>query len=555
MPRTTKMRDDRDEKERFGDIASIVPPRSGAALRSVRENASAHGDGKDVTRCGGAKSRAEEPICAYAPKNSLLRRVSLYNWHTDYDYYENFRIFAQKTDDFAPRPSEHVPFFSYMPQYSQLDRAQFDFFIYFRSLVKNGEYPRVDYAYVLLLIYECINICRASDAQARLDILCGLWLAYREDYPRLDVQLSEWICDFCLINRLSPPRSLLSRAVPEIFSSASLKEFYVAPSDRTYVRLLIGLCSNYDYKKSKFAVGKNLAFYKKHTEGAISYVFERTSFSPTEKMRTIRTVRDSYIGALVSPRVKKRIEVEYYSLTGSYELRFFMADLLKYVENKIRSYLGVRPRLSHGELPCDVVRFADEYFALFLGRDDAPYEARYERAYDVPRKELSPDAAARIERASWRVTERLVAAFPERDGAESAPCGDFVAASENGGASLAPYAGGADGAESYGCDADACLALDNSAKTETGAPPSSDCGGLGEYHRRFLGALIDGDAEAARLAVCAGGKSAEILSDEINEYMLDLIGDIVVCDGADGFAVVGDYADDVAEMLKTGALK
>lgn len=467
------------------------------------------------------------PDLEYSPENSLIHTVRLYSWSTAYPYYEQFRKAAIYYYNKTVQKASLEPYFSYMPQYSQLNDKQLAFYLWFRSEVRSGRYPSVDYSYILLLVYETINLSDKVPAERSVALLSELWLNYRQEYPRLDVQLSEWIFDMCMIERVSPPRDILGEVGISLPATAGLREFYadaVGDSD-AFAALLIRHCSNYNYKKSKFAVGENLPIYKKHMGGVLSYIIARSNdpSHPFElaglKLQDSRSQRDSYTGALCTPRVKKRIEIEFCSFSHSHELRFIVTDILKYAENRIRAHIGVKSRLSVNALPTEIKRLADEYFSTNLPvqtihpsvRDEIP---EYEKLYEPVSQGLSFESASEIEALSWETTGKLVDAFAEEEAVtESAVIEEPQAV------------------------------LDNSQNEDDFFAT------LGEVEKSFIeAALSENFAEQERIAAEAGSL-ADVIADRINTLAADMRGDILLEDTGMGYAVLEDYIEETKGAL------
>ena len=186
---------------------------------------------------------------------------------------------------------------------------------------------------------------------------------------------------------------------------------------------LIEIASAYDYRGSKYATPERLPSMKKHLVGALDVVLgaEGEENCLLDGMRTLiadnSAVRTSYSGALCSVSVRKRIEIQYYSFTRSYELRYLVADILRYAENKLRKIWGIKSRLNIYALPNHVKKRIDLYFdsvAPTVRSVQKKYEdgtGEYEKLYDVPRAPLSLENADKIEESSWDTTRRLVESF------------------------------------------------------------------------------------------------------------------------------------------------
>ncbi len=468
------------------------------------------------------------PDLEYSPENSLIHNVRLYSWTTAYPYYEQFRKAAIFYYNKSVQNASHEPYFSYMPQYSQLNDKQLGFYLWFRSEVRAGRYPSVDYSYILLLIYETINLSDKVPAERSVALLSELWLNYRNEYPRLDVQLSEWIFDMCMIERVSPPSDILGEVGNSLPATAGLREFYAdaVGDSNAFAALLIRHCSNYNYKKSKFAAGENLPIYKKHMRGVLAYIISRSNdpSHPFElaglKLQDSRSQRDSYTGALCTPRVKKRIEIEFCSFSHSHELRFIVTDILKYAENRIRAHIGVKSRLSVNALPAEIKKLADEYFSSELPvqtihpsiQDEIP---EYEKLYEPISKGLSFESASQIESLSWETTGKLVEAFSENE-----------EITEN-------------------------TMIEEAELT----PPQTEddfFAALGEVETAFIKAALSEDFAAQGRIAAEAGSLTDVIADKINTLSADTRGDILLEDVGIGYAVLDDYIEETKGALNYG---
>lgn len=543
------MSDNKDKLDDFWNIDSLVPKRRSPAVFDDKHTEATEIEIPTPDNSAEKVSRSEKipessvikryihphsaesekkkiPDVEYSPDNSLIHTVRLYSWSTAYPYYEQFRKAAVFYYNKTVQKASHEPYFSYMPQYSQLNDKQLCFYLWFRSEVRAGRYPSVDYSYILLLIYETINLSDKVPAERSVALLSALWLNYRNEYPRLDVQLSEWIFDMCMIERVSPPRDILGEVGNSLPPTAGLREFYadaVGDSD-AFSLLLIRHCSNYNYKKSKFAIGENLQIYKKHMRGVLSYIVSKSNdpSHPFElaglKLQDSRSQRDSYTGALCTPRVKKRIEIEFCSFSHSHELRFIVTDILKYAENRIRAHIGVKSRLSVNALPTEIKRLADEYFSAELPvqtihpsvKDEMP---EYEKLYEPVSKVMSFESASEIEALSWETTGKLVEAFSEDD--------DI-----------------------------AQQTITEEPAVEIVQQTDDDFFGLlKDTEIEFIkAALAENFVEQGRIAA-GNGSLADVIADNINSLSADIRGDILLEDIGMGYAVLDDYIEETKGAL------
>lgn len=529
-----------------------------------------------------------EPLADYRPDGLLLHRVRVFGWQANYHYFDSFVEDAVRYDGMKPRATaDKVGFFSYFPQYTQLNRRSEAWYLYWRELVRGGQYPDTDYAYVLLYLFELINLPVNSpdEAMDRRDAMARVWMAYRKPFTQLDHYMCEWLCDYCLIHGLIAPVDLLSPALDIIIQESRLKEFYLSaavrlpegntvltgmevnPTALQTARILMRHCCQYDYHKSKFAQGEHRELFDSTIPAAVAHVLplllgangQKPAGKPVISMLDSTVTRDAYTGALCSYRNKRKIEVSYTSFSRSHELRFLMGDMVKHVENRLRSWVGVRSRLSVMSLPIPVRDALDAYLnpleppksALPVKKKEEPRPA-YESLYDLPPKAVSLTDAAAIEADSWETTRILVEAFEVADGAENdvPPGGNEVARGANdvrrasSGNDVAPVAQTEGNGES-GESGESAVNTKPALTAERGEDS------LLAPYAPFIKAALDGDSASLRAAAKALGKMPDALADEINALTADgEIGDIILeDDGMGGYTVIEDYRDAVLEMI------
>ncbi len=480
--------------------------------------------------------KSPDPDDEYTLQGSMLHTVRIFRWKTSYQYYEDFCLQATALYHRRGEPCQPVSFFSYVPQYSQMNRAQLAWYLYWRDGVRRGEIMPADYSYILLYIYEIINLADTMDLHVGQQQLCILRKAFRDTYPRLGHLLNEWICDYSLIHHLPPPELDDLSAV----SDCTLKEFYVPRTDASlrYAAALMAFGSNYAYTKSKFAVGENRALYDRHMLGALcaciadsGEVGERMAGANLEESKLIR---DAYTGALCSHRVKRRIEIDYCSFARSHELRILVTDIMKYTENRLRAYLGVKSRLGLYALPQSFRDCVDRYMRTALPARERTIRPEprqeYDVLYDVPKTEFSAARAAEIEASSWNTTERLIAAFdtPDRaeapDPAEERPAHREDSVCEEPAADLLVQPEPVLAQAEEGADEDQLLL--------------NELGDLCE----FINYALRSDAAAQRDFARARGEMIDSVADRINEISADILGDIVLEESDNGgYTVIDDY--------------
>lgn len=570
----------RDEKDDFWDLADLVPSRRKQAPRMTDHNteaveitvqAAATADTADVPLTerpvfphGQTDVAKPTPETVYTPAGSLLREVRIYPPKNEYTYYEQFR---KQAEQLAPREGKKCPpvdFFSYMPQYTQMNLQQLGYYLWWRTCFRRGTCLPVAYSYLLLYLYELINLDeRHQDPTAGQECMYRLWLSYREQYPRLDALVREWLCDYSLLHQLPPPK-MDATCYRLLLSGCRLKEFYVSADvgGDAMRRAILLFCNNYDYTKSKFYRPDTAADYDRVLDGAIgvalAHMNAQSGAALTDRSGVSTVTRDSFAGAVCSYRLKRRIEVDFTSFSHTHELRYVMTDVLKYAENALRAVMGVKSRLSIYAVSVPLRAELDAYLkkALPVRRSKgvaakAAEMPDYERRYELPAVEISAERAAAIEAESWQTTKRLVEAFggeieeitPETGVENTEKNGESTpAATASGGARDEGAQKSREGATAAGTATQAATA------TEGSSPLGAALGDLAD----FLPLALTQDRAAQRAFAASKGCMLDAIVDKINTVAGDMLGDILLEESNGAYTIIEDYLD---ELYQEGVLK
>ncbi len=484
------------------------------------------------------RARAEEyrshpldPYLIYAPESRLIKRVEVSKWDTKFNFYENFRTDAKRLWSRTASECEHVPFFAYVPQYSQLKYAQLKWYLWWRENVRRGVYLKSDFCYILLYIYEIINCPDLIEPSEGVKLLCDIWLAYRTEHKRIDSYMCEWLCDYCLINKLSCPTARLETILGEVAALASLKEFYMETASKSAASGVLMHMSTYDFRKSRYVTSDNVSVFSSHISGAFDRVWnEILSKSDTsDGAKEFRIERTAYEGALCVYDMKRSLAIEYVSFSRSPKFRFTVTDIIKYSENKVRMALGIKSRLKVEGLSDDIRACIDRYFAENLpapkkthptkNEENVYTENEYDKLYEPVKSEFSIENAIKIEKDSWETTEILTSAFEEIPEPEPVP--------------------------------EVTSDIPEPMQTnEFGDEFAELIGALDEVCVSALTNLSRGDSTALTGAANSAGILADALADRINERAFDIIGDSIIEPCGGGYRLIADYEGDLRKWLK-----
>ena len=417
-----------DDTDRFWDITNITPPikKQGVYYDKINEQTVLISDDKE-----GVKGSVSQPISypeniseklfSYKPNSCLIKNINVYSWQRQYSFYERFRLDARKYFNLKHPEVQPVSYFSYMPGYIQMSLKQRKWYFYWRDCVRNKKYPETDSSYILLYVYEIINLPELIPANEGIELLCDIWEKYRKSYTKLDRFMSEWVFDYCIVNQVELPFERIRSFYDAVIETASFKQFYInCNDDNIYADLLFEKLSSYNWRKSKYLNDQNRELFEKHIRSAFIYSIDRFAKidgrfdKDNGRVCLKKIVRDSFSGALCVYNVKKKIEIEYFDLSKETELLFIVTDMVRYCENRVRAHLGIRPKLSTPNLTEQQKNIINEYFDEYLPslnysetkkKNDVDYEITVEP--DKP-FEVSFEKAREIEKSSWDITDRLI---------------------------------------------------------------------------------------------------------------------------------------------------
>ncbi len=536
-----------EEKDDFWNIEKLVPKKAStvspfASKPSVTlfEAQDSEGDKSEDALKKAEEEKSERKITfarhaaeapedkpedySYIPEgNRLIKRVTIKRAKDKYDFYGNFRKAALIYYDYKTNKCEYTPFFSYMPQYSQLNTEQKNYYFYWRSEIRRGKFPKTDYAYLYLYVYEILNLPDKIPAEEGIKILTSLWREYREALPKIGANFSVWIQDYCFIHKLPCPAEELSGFMYEAIGSSAFKEFYLSDiksADPDSVGSMIAFLSDYDWRKGKFIEeATDTALYKKCMYTAMkSLLLRLDSWGELygDEAGTQILTRNAFPNSLCTHSVKCRLEIEYISLSGADSLRASITAAVRYTENKIRAMMGVKSRLAVKDLPDRYKELLDMYFTLAESRDERirakEQIPEYEKLYDAISEGISFAGADEIERASWATTQRLVT----EDGEEASELKNEE-----------PSVPEAPSAE----------------EVQPAEESDADNYGLSDEDIAFISAVHKGEAPEYDEI------SQDSAAERINEAFSDSIGDVVLYHDGEKYTIYDDYTEEIGEWL------
>lgn len=514
-------------------------------------------------------------IRSYSPRHPFLHHVDILAWPSSYTFYERFRADAVSFFSREGREVPYADFVSYVPQYSMMTSAQLGYYFWWRSCLRGGRLIKASRSYVLLFLYEVINLPDLILPEEGIELLCRVIIGYAETVVGIRNSVVPWLRDYCLIHGVSLPEKYMRDIASFAGRYSALPEFFVCYDTETGKPDPLSLASalsHYSWQDSKYMTPAGRGTYERYMPGAILAAMEAWDGAEalSERQGTERYIAESYSGAVCSSEVKCRLRIDYTRAADSEEADAVTAAV-KYAENQVRRLLGIKSRFKISSLPEGMREAVDAYFAPVLAREESSrrrskkaavsdVSPEYEHFYAPESRGMSFDRALEIERSSWRMTERLENAFSEDRGDAYGGC--FSGAQGGGEALRTAETDGREGGGETGADIDSKNGLTEGVLTErsrqeSGLPesalsatPGTD-GGSGESPEiAGLELLLRGDSEGFERYARSVAALPAALCDRINELLYDEVCDSVAELTASGYAIIEDYRGEAEEYVR-----
>lgn len=281
--------------------------------------------------------------------------------------------------------AEFVPFRKYYPTYSDLNPFQLNWYLYWRTLVRKGEFLDTDLSYIFLYVYELINSIGIDDPLEGYGRLFDLWRNYRKDFPRLDNYLIDWIADFSIVyslpvNPLEVYKEALSFGM--VKNPDLLLDCYLRESPEDIPLLLFEEFSFYKFLKSPF--------FQKATQPEVQILFQRVFFRIDDYIREstgsgifekfrppskIKIRRIPFQGALWGKGSLEMISLgEAYPYSRFSLLVNFLSSLFKEIENGLREKFRFPGRLGDSGLSPTLKKLIKETLSEEISKPFKPFK-------------------------------------------------------------------------------------------------------------------------------------------------------------------------------------
>jgi hypothetical protein len=369
-------------------------------FRTVSDDTSTDSSGVPIPPRSSQRSERVEPSSTedvYRPQPTF--RLSFSTQRSD------FITEAKKHVNRTEKPCDSVPFMQYWPTYSAMNKAQQQYYFYWRTQLRQGVRLPADTSYLFVYIYEVINMVGFDNPRDAFDHLVEFWGYYRKLVPKLDNYLPDWIADFIVIHNLPiDPLKWYGRIAKlgSLGDEDLLIEAWLQSGDSLDVLSndIIFRIADYDptmskfYKKQANIVNLDDA-YKKGIEAVDEYVKAATGkplFELYQSSRT-RNIRRRPFASAVHEYTDNTIQIAtVHFWYGNEALGDALKNIVKHTENIVREQNDYRYKLRDIDL-------------------DPKWKNAIETAFNVahPKRKIEIDLSdvAQLQKESETIRQRL----------------------------------------------------------------------------------------------------------------------------------------------------
>ncbi len=464
------------------------------------------------------------------PLRSLLRMIRQQPWQITAAkaFYEQALFMADYEED-API----VGFMSYFPTFRDMSVPQLRSYFAIRHQLRLGKFPDVSLSYIFVYIYETLMKVGVNTAEEGFEILSEINEAYRESEPKLSRYLTQWLRDYVVYNDLSSHFHEVFKAERKQDEVVSLLSSYASVDEQTLFSTFCDL-AKYDprngalFAKEKYRlVGCTIAVMSQ-----IIPVLEKTLHHRIGTLFAGKRVKRSvtmFSNALFydpSPIKNAEIEVSpfhrYFCRGGLWTRDEFIGSdksfakligaILREVDCQLREALGVKPRLKPSVTALPYREQVREAVMSWLAEDRRRLA---EEEAEKRRVSINYGMLGRIRNDADVIKDKLLDGIPIDDDGMSSPMGENA------------------------------MSMDKVQPIER--TPSQSTHDNESRERTFLRLILtDGDwREYLRSIHVPEG----VMVENINNDMMDRIGDIVIEDNGDGIQLIEDYREDIERIV------
>lgn len=468
------------------------------------------------------------------PLRSLLRMIREQSWRITgaKAFYEQALFMADYEED-API----VGFMSYFPSFRDMSIPQLRSYFAIRRQLRLGKFPDVSLSYIFVYVYETLMKVGVNTAEEGYEILCEINEGYRKTEPKLSKYLTPWLRDYAVYNNLSCHFPELFKAEREQDNIVNMLSSFDTVEEQTLFSTFCEI-GKYDprkgvlFKKDGSRLVSCTVAVMKHIIPVLEKNFHHRIGTLFAGKRVKRSFAMFSNALFYDPSPVRNVEIEVspfhrYFCRGGLWMRdeyvgnsaFFaklIGAILREVDSLLREVLDVKPRLKPSTAVLPYREQIHDAIMAWLAEDRRRLA---EEEAEKRRVSINYGMLGRIRNDADVVKGKLL---------------DGMTIEEEEAAPIEPT-----------------LPVDNTPsqlfQEDAGATHAQPPQGCESQEYAFLRLMLMGGDWRQYLRSIHVPEG--VMVENINNEMMDKIGDIVIEDNGDGIQLIEDYREDIERII------
>lgn len=481
------------------------------------------------------------------PLRSLLRMIRQQPWQITAAkaFYEQALFMADYEED-API----VGFMSYFPSFRDMSIPQLRSYFAIRRQLRLGKFPDVSLSYIFVYVYETLMKVGVNTAEEGYEILSEINEAYRKTEPKLSKYLTPWLRDYVVYNDLSCHFPEVFKAEREQDDLVSILSSCDTVDEQTLFSTLCDL-SKYDprngalFTKEKLRLVSCTVAVMRHVIPVMEKALHHRIGTLFAGKRVKRSATMFSNALFYDPSPVRNAEIEvsplhrYFCRGGLWTRDEYVGSdksfakilgaILREVDSQLRDALNVKPRLKPSVAVMPYREQVHGAVMAWLAEDKCRLAAE-----EAEKRRVSIDygVLGRIRNDADVVKDKLL---------------DGITIDEDEAAPIVPTLPLVETIPGQSVQEDTNATPNPQGHEVAASTPDAQAQDEESREHVFLRLMLtNGDWRQYLRSIHV---PEGVMIENINDEMMDKIGDIVIEDNGDGIQLIDDYREDIERII------
>lgn len=481
------------------------------------------------------------------PLRSLLRMIRQQPWQITAAkaFYEQALFMADYEED-API----VGFMSYFPSFRDMSIPQLRSYFAIRRQLRLGKFPDVSLSYIFVYVYETLMKVGVNTAGEGYEILSEINEAYRKTEPKLSKYLTPWLRDYVVYNDLSCHFPEVFKAEREQDDLVSILSSCDTVDEQTLFSTLCDL-SKYDprngalFTKEKLRLVSCTVAVMRHVIPVMEKALHHRIGTLFAGKRVKRSATMFSNALFYDPSPVRNAEIEvsplhrYFCRGGLWTRDEYVGSdksfakilgaILREVDSQLRDALNVKPRLKPSVAVMPYREQVHGAVMAWLAEDKCRLAAE-----EAEKRRVSIDygVLGRIRNDADVVKDKLL---------------DGITIDEDEAAPIVPTLPLVETIPGQSVQEDTNATPNPQGHEVAASTPDAQAQDEESREHVFLRLMLTGGDWRQYLRSIHVPEG--VMVENINNEMVDKIGDIVIEDNGDGIQLIDDYREDIERII------